>query len=429
MIFRFIEKVPEIFQKEARFWPLHLFCLCLGAGLFGVGYAALPVLVLFGWMLVKIRDCAGMVTGIFRDDSNLFIWLFFAVFLLFVIISDVVNGGKWTHLEGVLYNLAIGIFLVTGALVATRHPQKKVIATYAGWIACWTVLLLLLLEVWFAGIYRYHHGVFVNPNILFSAVTLAGVANFAFFMELPLRRPAVKWVFLACAVWAASAVIRYSNSEALLPVLIAVSVILAIFSDNSKSMMVFGVVLFFTAFYCSFSDGMLKSLESVDLVSGDFWRRLLNRRETVWTVTARMISQYPLLGVGSGNFPEISSEILGAAPDIKLGLQSYYMHSHSIWTHHMAVHGLIAGTAFAGFLLSALRRVFYSYRKEKVLAFPLAVLGLFLVYFLYGLVELAPLFEELIPLVWGSLGLLMGMGYTDAPLYEGKGPNLVDSNE
>jgi hypothetical protein len=95
----------------------------------------------------------------------------------------------------------------------------------------------------------------------------------------------------------------------------------------------------------------------------------------------------------------------------------------------MAVHGLIAGVAFIGFLLSALRCVLYSYRREKALAFPLSVLGIFSVCFVYGLVEVAPLFEELIPLIWGSLGLLMGMGYTNALLYERKGPNLVDSDE
>jgi O-antigen ligase len=362
-------------------------------------------------MLVKTRGCKGMMTRVFRGDPNFFIWLFFAVFLLFVVISDVVNGGKWTHLEGGLYSLAIGFFLVTGALVAISHPHEKVVATYAGWIACWTVLLLFLLEMRYAGISRYNHGVFSNPNILFSAVAMAGVVNLAFFMELPLRVPALKWVFPACAVWAASGVIRYSNSEALLPVLIAVSAILTASSGNGKSMVVLAVVLFFTAFYCSFDEAILKSLGSVDFVSVDFWRRLLNQREAVWTITARMISQYPLLGVGSGRFPEISTEILQANPDIKLRLH-HYMHSHSLWVRHMAVHGLIAGTAFIGLLLSAARRVLYSYKKEKVLAFPLALLGLLLVYFLYGLVECAPFFEELIPLVWGSLGLLMGMDYT-----------------
>jgi O-antigen ligase len=240
---------------------------------------------------------------------------------------------------------------------------------------------------------------------------MAGVVNLAFFMELPLRVPALKWVFLACAVWAASGVIRYSTSDALLPVLIVASVILTVSSGNGKSMMVLAVALFFTAFYCSFDEAILKSLGVVDFVSVDFWRRLSNQREAVWTVTARMISQYPLLGVGSGNFPEISTEILRATPEIKLRLP-YYMHSHSIWVRHMAVHGLVAGTAFIGLLLSAARRVLYSYKKEKVLAFPLALLGLLLVYFLYGLVECAPFFEELIPLVWGSLGLLMGMDYT-----------------
>jgi O-antigen ligase len=240
---------------------------------------------------------------------------------------------------------------------------------------------------------------------------MAGVVNLAFFMELPLRVRALKWVFLACAVWAASGVIRYSNSEALLPVLIAASVILTVSSRNGKSMVVLAVALFLTAFYCSFDETILKSLGSVDFVSVDFWRRLLNQREAVWTVTARMISQYPLLGVGSGRFPEISTEILRANPEIKLRLPCY-MHSHSIWVRHMAVHGLVAGTAFIGLLLSAARRILYSYKKEKVLAFPLALLGLLLVYFLYGLVECAPFFEEMIPLVWGSLGLLMGMDYT-----------------
>jgi len=49
LVFRFIENVPEILKKEVGVWPLHVFCLCLGVSLFGVGYAALPVLVLFGW--------------------------------------------------------------------------------------------------------------------------------------------------------------------------------------------------------------------------------------------------------------------------------------------------------------------------------------------------------------------------------------------
>ena len=429
LVFRFIENVPEILKKEVGVWPLHVFCLCLGVSLFGVGYAALPVLVLFGWVLVNIRKKPGVLPRIFRGGQNLYVWFYYTVFMLFVIVSDAVNGGKWTHLEGVSYNLVIGFFLLTGALVAIKYPHKKVIATYAGWIACWTVLLLLLLEMQYAGMYRYRSGVFVNSNILFSAVTLAGVVNFAFFMETPLRMTGVRWVFLACVVWAGSGIIRYSTSEALLPVLIVVCLILTIFSDNSKSMVVLAVIFFCGALYFSFNEEILKSLESVDFVSIDFWRQLLNRRETIWTATARIISRYPLLGIGSGKFPEISSEILKASPDIKLGLQSYYAHSHSLWTHQMAVHGLIAGTAFIGFLLSALRCVLYSYRREKALAFPLSVLGIFSVCYVYGLVEVAPLFEELIPLIWGSLGLLMGMGYTNALLYERKGPNLVDSDE
>ena len=414
----------ENLTKTKDNWPLHVFFISLGSALFGVGFAALPVLFLLGWLCCELKRNPKELINTIRDDRNFWIWVFYIVFLVVVFVSDIVNKSKLSNLDGILYSLAIGVFIACGSLLSRRNNARSVLALYSRWMTFWTVFVLSFVEFG-----RYKSGIFDNPNVLFSGIAMLGLLGLVFFMENKEHGNISRGISLACWAWSFSSIIRYSTSEALLPVFIVVSLILTILSDNSKSMVVLAVIFFCGALYFSFNGEILKSLESVDFVSIDFWRQLLNRRETIWTATARIISRYPLLGIGSGKFPEISSEILKASPDIKLGLQSYYAHSHSLWTHQMAVHGLIAGTAFIGFLLSALRCVLYSYRREKALAFPLSVLGIFSVCYVYGLVEVAPLFEELIPLIWGSLGLLMGMGYTNALLYERKGPNLVDSDE
>lgn len=402
----FLNFIKMRFETIRENWVLHVLCISLGSSFFGVGYSALPVFALLLWTLKTTIKGKGKLLETMLDSRILWVWIFYALFLVTIVISDIAKGGKWTHLDGLSYNLATGFFMLFGFLIAGRSRVEETICVYFGWLSVFTFLLLGLVEMRFGGLYRYHSGVFVNTNILFTAVAMVGVAHFVRFIEKQGVTGVMRWISLACAIWAGMSMLRFSSSDALFPVFLGTCVFLVLLSDNDKAMFGFAVFLIGGGVYLVSSENILSHLASVDFVSLDFWREFFNKREAIWTLAIRIIAQNPLLGVGAGRFSETMHQIANEVSSIKLGT---IWHSHSLWLQHFVVHGVIAGCAFWGFLLSSIRCAARSYRTEKETTMPLTVLGIFMVFSLYGVVECAPLYEELIPVVWGGLGILMGI--------------------
>ena len=161
-----------------------------------------------------------------------------------------------------------------------------------------------------------------------------------------------------------------------------------------------------TAVFIILNSHILTKLQNIDLTSQSFWMGLLNHREYVWTVTLRIFGQHPLLGVGSRNFSSLCREILA-----EMGLTSPedFSHSHNIFFQNVVAHGFIAGFAYLGIFLSLFRLVVRSLKTVSSEIMTWAVFSILFVYVFHGLVDVAPYNEEIIPFIWGSVGLLMGM--------------------
>ena len=129
----------------------------------------------------------------------------------------------------------------------------------------------------------------------------------------------------------------------------------------------------------------------------------------------RIFGQHPLLGVGSRNFSSLCREILA-----EMGLTSPedFSHSHNIFFQNVVAHGFIAGFAYLGIFLSLFRLVVQSLKTVSREIMTWAVFSILFVYVFHGLVDVAPYNEEIIPFIWGSVGLLMGMVVKEAKMDE-----------
>lgn len=211
-------------------------------------------------------------------------------------------------------------------------------------------------------------------------------------------------------MWSGISVFKYSTSD-VLPALYIFSCFLVCFlsrSEISKYILSLGSLC--AAFYVVFSKGILAKMGSANFIKVAFWRRLLNHREEIWTIVMRVFSEHPLWGVGSGNFGKAYGAILEKAQDLPHGIK-VYDHSHSVWLQHFVSHGVFAGMFFCIFLFHVISFVmFMCFRKDTSLGISLAALGVLTLFLLYGIVEYVGLFEETIPFVWGTLGILLGRG-------------------
>jgi len=390
-----------------KIWPICAFFLCQGASLFGISYAVLPLLLLLIWLAMNILHKGDLLTDLIRDNRIRWISYFYIIFLATVIVSDLLTGGKVTHLDGSLYNVAIGVYILLGYLIARSFDGDILNNISHHWFAFVLFLLLILVEFHQRDIYRFHHGVFVYKNILFSSIILVGLISLSLSIEYYNINKLLSCISVILVLWSFYSVYKYSISE-VLPSLYAVNfLIILLLSEKKYLMYIFSLSMFSpTIFILSRADVLLQ-LRSVDLTSLDTWMKLLNERQYVWSAVIRMIGQYPFWGVGSGNFSTTCKKIL-----IQMNASSIYetfAHAHNILLHNFAVHGVFAGTAFIAFLLSIFRLIFNAHVDREGTVLRLAVFGMWCVYVLYGLVDNALLYEEIIPLFWGSVGLFMGI--------------------
>lgn len=61
----------ENLTKTKDNWPLHVFFISLGSPLFGVGFAALPVILLLIWLVFELKRHPGELIKVIQDERNL----------------------------------------------------------------------------------------------------------------------------------------------------------------------------------------------------------------------------------------------------------------------------------------------------------------------------------------------------------------------
>ena len=396
-------------------WPMHVFFISQGITLFGVGYAILPVLLLLFWLVRTAIKTPDIFKDLFMDNHCYWVWIYYLLFIVMVCISDLMVGGRLTHVEGPLYNLALGIYMILGYLVAKSYDSDEVFKHAHRWLALWLFLLLAIAEIYYHEIYRYHHGVFAHPHVFFSGLVMVALVNVVFIIERFEYKKILSWFSCILALWALFSVYKYSISDIVPHLYIAGAVLVLLLSGRKHSMSILFFLMLGTAVFIILNSHILTKLQNIDLTSQSFWMGLLNHREYVWTVTLRIFGQHPLLGVGSRNFSSLCREILA-----EMGLTSpeVFTHSHNIFFQNVVAHGFIAGFAYLGIFLSLFRLVVRSLKTVSSEIMTWAVFSILFVYVFHGLVDVAPYNEEIIPFIWGSVGLLMGMVVKEAKMDE-----------
>ena len=387
-------------------WPMHVFFISQGVSLFGIGYAVLPVLILLFWLVKTAIKTPGMFKDLFTDDRCYWVWIYYLLFIVTVIISDLTVGGKLTHLDGPLYNLALGVYMLLGYLVAKSYDSDEVFDHAHRWLALWLFLLLIVAEIYYHEIYRYHHGIFAHTHVFFSGLVMIALVNVVFLIERFEYKRILLWFSCILALWALFSAYKYSISNIVPHLYIVGVVLLLLLSGRRHSMSILTFLLLGTAVFIALNSNVLTKLQNIDLTSQGLWMNLLNLREYVWTATLRICGRHPLLGVGSRNFSFVCKEILA---EMGIVTPEDFAHSHNIFFQSVVAHGFIAGFAYLGIMLSLFRLVVRSLKSVSNEIMTWAVFSILFVYVLHGLVDVAPYNEELIPFIWGSVGLLMGM--------------------
>jgi len=387
-------------------WPMHVFFISQGISLFGVGYAALPIILLPFWLIGTVKKTRNILIDFVVDDQIRWIAFYYVIFVLTVFMSDLIMKGSFTHLDGPLYKIAFGVFVMLGYVIAKSFDSNELQKVAHGWAVFWLCALLVVVEAHYKGIYPYHHGIFATPHILFSGLIMIGLVNVAYLAESSSNK-LLSLISVIMMLWSLFCSYKYSVSD-LLPHLYLVGIIVIfLLSTKRLSMHIVSILVFASTVYFLFRPDVLAQLRSTDMTSADLWMKLLNERQFVWSAVTRMIGQYPLWGVGSGNFSAVCEKILREMNSTSS--YSTFAHAHNLLLQNFAVHGVFAGIAFVVILLLVFRLIFNIFGSGEIAAIRLAMLGLWSVYVLYGSVDNAPLYEEIIPLFWGSLGLLMGI--------------------
>ena len=388
-------------------WPLHLFFIGMGIAFFGKGYAAIPLLLVLCWSIKKFIRQPVFVKEVLRNDQTKWICLFFVIFIVMVFVSDIVTGGKWTHREGLIVHLVMGLCVFMGIFLSKTFDEQKVLRTFWGWMSFWSLFVLFFVELRFHGIYTYEHGIIDASNELYSLFAIMWLIHFAFFVEEFGFKKYAPWFSLTFSIWSFAGIVRFSTSELVFPLYIVGILFLLVLSNRKHAMFLFFTLMIGSSVLISCSPEIMDSLKSVDLISEHFWSRLLNKRDEIWTVSLRMIAQHPLLGVGSGNYGSVYKSIIAMSKDLPDDML-FFSQSHSVWLQQAVAHGIVAWCAYSGLFFAIIRLIIHSYRILQRQLLSTIVFSIWFVFLVYGLVEIVLVFEELIPIVWGSLGLLMG---------------------
>lgn len=392
---------------------LVFFLGCFFAPLWGVGYI-LPFLIPFFLFLISgyFSKSRKNITLKSFLNAECFVFLFFLFLVLFS--SFYHDESKWGSTEGFWVTFASFLFFTFGAAVGIIIKPEKL----AFYLKLYFFMGFFLLVLTITNFKTFRGGVFDNLNDLTSAVLmLNGAICGIFFTGMDgLKKMAISALVLPFIGFAFYFSINISSSDAAVPLLIGLLVFYSILIPSERSFAVFwsfflllicvGVVLLIIGEPLNF-----KALFSVKKLES-----FLSFRPQGWFASLSIIRENPWMGIGSGQYKQFYEALLPLLPGKKLILS----HSHSVYFTHFVSHGVAAGLAFITLLVLNLRLIFSALKDPELVAFGLMVGGIWFFFLTYGLVELSPASRELIPLVWGSSGLLVGLRVSKRTGFSGR---------
>lgn len=387
--------------EEKEIQALVFFLCSVFAPLWGVGYV-LPFLLVLVFILLK-NFLQEETWRIFRAKKLVPVLIVFLLFLVLVLFSSLYHAeSKWGSTDGLWVVLSAFIFFVFGVVAGAGTGTKKLIF-YLKLYFCFASALVLLTTISFQS---FQGGVWGNMNDLTTAVLMISGALCGIFLG-DIRETSdfcVTVFLLPFIAFAFYFSVKISSSDAALLLLVGLFFFLSILVPCRHAFAVIWV--FFLLIICTGIAFMVfgEPFNFKSLLSTQRLESFLSFRPHGWLASLSMIRENLWTGIGSGLYKEFYEVLLPLLP----GKKTVLSHSHCMYLVHFVAHGAAAGIAYITLLALNLRLVFNSLKDPELEPLGLMVVGIWFFALTYGLVELTPASREMVPLLWGTSGLLAG---------------------
>ena len=397
---------------ESPFY-LNMFFLYMALSLLGKGYAAYPYMLLWLWAgygLSKARY-RRLLTEAVRGRHHLG-WIGGLAVLYGVInaASTLVNQGRpdaWDGWERVFAWIFCG---VVGVWLADLQPTVMIYRHFSRWQAGMLLCLSAVVVGSSLGLFPYVQlGVLdfkTKVDTIFEMLCLSVYVNVFASANLPKRDRGLQGTALLCGMLGFAIGV---TSRLMIPVM-GFGVILAAWNGRNhvlRWMPLVFAVLGLAAL--ALRPEMIRPLAGINLADPIYWQvKILNYRDIVWQLSLVMFVNHLWLGIGPGNFAavgEATRQVIGLVDPSR----QRYLHAHNLWWNPFVVCGLFGGVVHTLLMIAVVRMALGKLAWERTRPLALNLLMIWFVYQFYGLVEMAPTMEEIIPYVWGATGLLAGM--------------------
>ena len=379
-----------------------VFFLCsVFAPLWGVGYV-LPFLLALVFILLK-NFLHEETRRVFRAKGLAPVFIVFALFLVLVLFSSFYHTeSKWGSTDGLWVVLSAFIFFVFGVVAGAGTGTQKLIF-YLKLYFCLGFFLIMLTTMNFRS---FRGGMWGEMNDLTTAVLMITGALCGIFLGEIREANSIgaAAILLPFIVFAFYFSVKISSSDAALLLLAGLFFFLSILVPGRHAFAV--IWAFFLLIICTGIAYMVfgEPFNFKSLLSTQRLESFLSFRPQGWLASLSLIRENPWTGIGSGLYKQFYEVLLPLLPGKKLVLP----HSHCLYLVHFVAHGAAAGLSFITLLALNLRLVLNSLKKPELEPLGLMVVGIWFFALTYGLVELTPASRELVPLVWGTSGLLAG---------------------
>ena len=399
------------YLSEDSGFMLQIFYLYMALALFGRKYVTFPLILLAGWLCYQlfrlIRQRRQSAPGqVWQHIRFISILALVAAYLLVNMLSTVQNQGDSSAWDGWEKSVTWLFCLLLGGCFALYYPQRKI---YAGFVY-WQSAILLIFSLLSLGT---HWELFAFPilgvmdyktkkDAFFMMFVLAVYVN-SFHPQADRRQRAVNWLALLLGL---IAIASMGTSRLWIPVL-GGGILLAAWCGRSRGLAWMPAVIAAAVLAgLLLRPDLLQRLTTITMADPLFWRlKVLNYRDIVWQLSLLAFSAKPWLGIGPGNFMQTVEQIRQSIGLVDPSGQRY-LHAHNIFWNPFVVCGVVGGLIHGLLMVQIVGFIAERFSQPRTQRLALNLLMVWFVYWAYGLVEMAPAMEEVIPFVWGATGLL-----------------------
>lgn len=404
-------KWKRVLRLDSVFY-LDILFLYMVTSLFGRRYATYPLIVLGLWLIQTLarahtrRLLLASVRGQYRVLGIGGLMLLYGVLNY---VSTTLNGGRadaWDGWERVVGWLFCGL---AGFCLASIHPPARIHQRFCRWQAAMLLLLSgIIVGAALGWVPFVRLGVLdfkTKIDTILEMLVLAAYVHFLAGTALPKQDRLLQGLALVAGV---AGILVIGTSRLLIPVM-AMGILSAAWVGRNRALALAPAVLALLALAAFLlRPEAVRALAGIQLTDPLYWRlKILNHRDILWQLSLVMFAAQPWWGVGPGNFARVS-EATRQALGIADPSGQQYIHAHNIWWNPFVASGIFAGLTHALLMIYILGLTLAMLEGARTRALALNLLMIWLVYQFYGLVELAPTMEEIIPYVWGGTGLLAG---------------------